>query len=841
MDENPVLGGIPFQRRFSATTPRIPNDDVTQDDTVRLTADGTPPPPQGPRLLGRIPRWAILAGTAVVLLALIVPSVLAASTALQDYSALKALGLSGLNHLLAAKDDVMSLVPDSSQLTQLLGDSNAVTDAPYTYVVQRQAGSTNSSGKPTVSTQVTIHPAPNMPGNPKTTSYKSALDKDQSLTLGGTPATSATPTPTATTTPTPQPTATGTSGNGLTPSPDALTSARAELVAAQRDFQKLNDRLDHPDWVLSNAGIVPGVSGKIASARTLANIGINGAAMGIVLLDAAIPILTRLHGKSLNGNDQLLTQADITSLQKALKQAQGMFNGLQAQLATVQVNDLPVSDTQKAQFAQIKVQLPKYTDIFDQASTYVGALGWLIGTDKPRDFLVQTLDTSEMRGTGGFEGHFATVTLTGGKIGTFSLLDVNNIDYVPKGDYNGQSNGWVYGRRPPSQYSWWPVANWGLRDANLNSDFPTAAKIVMNAYKCETAPVANSACSGGENVDGLIQFTPDAIASMLRVTGPLKIPQYNKTVTADNLDDLVHYYQENPPGIHETGVILGNTNAPITNRSYFLRLVTQTLEDSLRHLKSSELVPLAKQLVLDLRTKDIQVYFNNKDLQTLLHQLRTDSSISSPAGVDGLFVSQMNVSVSKGTPLISTTITDNVTLDAKGGATHKLKVSLYNKGGVTWNDIFGPPTYRDYVRIYVPAGAKLQTADGFDLGPNNLMCAGSACGANPFPQGERVCPSGAYLPGQWAGTNYSQNTAGSKPGTLDRVGGPTNTKSDVPGRAMWGGWVVIPPSCTANLTFTYYVPNVVLTPGSAASATATASKSAAVTMPIARREDTAAA
>ena len=55
-------------------------------------------------------------------------------------------------------------------------------------------------------------------------------------------------------------------------------------------------------------------------------------------------------------------------------------------------------------------------------------------------------------------------------------------------------------------------------------------------------------------------------------------------------------------------------------------------------------------------------------------------------------------------------------------------------------------------------------------------------------------------------------------------------------------WIVIPPTCTANLTFTYYVPNVVLTPGSAAaaSATAAATKSASVDMPIARREETAA-
>src|SRR5690348_1837582 len=115
MEENARLGGIPLLRqllRFSATAPGIPNDDVTQDDTVRL-ATGGPGRPSGPRRRGRIPRWAILAGTAVVLLALIVPSVLAANAALQDYSALKALGLSGLNHLMAAKDDVMSLVPDS--------------------------------------------------------------------------------------------------------------------------------------------------------------------------------------------------------------------------------------------------------------------------------------------------------------------------------------------------------------------------------------------------------------------------------------------------------------------------------------------------------------------------------------------------------------------------------------------------------------------------------------------------------------------------------------------------------------------------------------------------------
>src|SRR5262249_51239660 len=133
----------------------------------------------------------------------------------------------------------------------------------------------------------------------------------------------------------------------------------------------------------------------------------------------------------------------------------------------------------------------------------------------------------------------------------------------------------------------------------------------------------------------------------------------------------------------------------------------------------------------------------------------------------------------------------------------------------------------------------LASADGFDLGPQHLLCSSGSCGANPYPQGERVCPAGAYLPGPWAGTNYSQNTAGGKPGTLDLLGGPTNTTSDVPGRTMWGGWVVIPPTCTANLTLTYYVPNVVAPKGVAATPAAT--QSAALALPRARREEPAAA
>src|SRR5215469_545604 len=53
-------------------------------------------------------RVTILLVSLAVLFVLLVPSIFAALTALQDYSSLKSLGLAGVHHLLVAKDDLTS-------------------------------------------------------------------------------------------------------------------------------------------------------------------------------------------------------------------------------------------------------------------------------------------------------------------------------------------------------------------------------------------------------------------------------------------------------------------------------------------------------------------------------------------------------------------------------------------------------------------------------------------------------------------------------------------------------------------------------------------------------------
>ena len=819
MDDSTITqSAVSSERPLEQPQYAIGAPDATEEDTlvsraattVNLWRDRTA------RRLGpirRLPRWAVVV-IVVVLLAILLPSMVAVVSAAQDYSTLKSLGQSGVRHLLNAKNDLSGLLDgvtsNNTSLTSLL-DGEALGDAPYTYFLQRQGGTLDQA-------TITIHPSSDMPKSIKAATYHQVIDTNTALTLGDKTATSsnATATPTATPTGTATATPTGEASKGFTFDPVAINRAISELHAAQRDFQQLRNRLTHPDWVLSLAPRVPGVGSQVDSVTKLANVGYDAASLGVVLADSAKPLVDRVHAASAagNGNSELITQSDVESLQKGLAQGQIIFNRIQQDLAGVQVDGLPISASQKEQLRTAIELMPRFKDIFTQSNDYLSMIGWLAGADAPRHFLLQTLDKGELRGTGGFEGFYSILTIDHGKVAPITLLRANDIDYGKAGCGKGVNN-WAINNPAPQAYrGWWPFANWGLRDANLNSDFPTSAKLIMDAYSHE-------ACS---NVDGVIQFTPDAIASVLRVTGPLVVPIFNEKVTADNLVDKIHFYEESAAGIARARAVLNDYTTPQnTIRVRFTQELEKMLEDHVRHLPKSELIPMAKQFLADLRSKEVQIYFNDKALEKQLSKMHADGAIDTTSGIDGLFVSQVNVSISKASPYVATTIKDDVTLDTKGGATHHLRIAIKNNIQ-NYSQAAGFLTYRDYVRIYVPAGAQLKYADGFDSG--TVMCTGPAdstkpgdhhnpppppsttptCGANPYPGGERVCPAGGYLP---TSQGYYIVQPGSAPGTLNEVGGPTATTSDVSGLTMWGGYVVIPQYCTANLTLTYYVPNVV--------------------------------
>ena len=461
-------------------------------------------------------------------------------------------------------------------------------------------------------------------------------------------------------------------------------------------------------------------------------------------------------------------------------------NDIQQQSQKMSLAALPVSTHQREQVQQLIQLLPQVKAALVQGRTLLGAMGWLLGVDGQRTFLVQTMDRAELRPTGGFTGQYGELHIAGGRVGQFSLRDISLIEYADNSPTSDQL--------APSAYrSWWPFANWGLRDSNLSANFPTSAQIAINQYKAETH----------KQVDGVILFTPFLIEHVLQVTGPIRIPSYNETITAQNLEARLHYYQLDNAGIAKQ-ISISSGNKSTSDRKQFTSLVAHTLMDTLRHASPSTLLALGKQMLQDLKTKDLQVYLSNPQLEGLLTQYRDGAQVDRSTTHDGLYVVQANVSASKASQYVKTMMHDTVTLDASGGATHFLQMQLaYNQIGF----VYGLDTYRDYIRVYVPPTAKFLSGDGFDTG--TPLCGGplTACGQNGiYPHDEMVCGAGLYDAGASAPMLNDPYTGQWHP--LDTIGGPTNRVSDEAGRAMFGGYVVIPKNCTMTITLSWYVPPI---------------------------------
>ena len=566
-----------------------------------------------------------------------------------------------------------------------------------------------------------------------------------------------------------------------------LLQAKKELTAAHSDFTQVEFLIDHTDLISLVEQYLPHYRTEITSARAASQVGTDVSNIGQTLINTALVLAPRFRGPLLNASQTpLVTSADLTLIASTINTVLPYVNDIQQQAKGMSLAALPVNAHQREQVQQLLALLPQVKTALVQGQTLLGAMSWLLGVNGPRTFLVQTMDRAELRPTGGFTGQYGELHIAGGRVGQFSLRDISLIEYADNSPTTNQL-------APGAYRSWWPFANWGLRDSNLSADFPTSAQIAINQYNLEAH----------RQVDGVILFTPFLIEHVLQVTGPMYIPSYNETITAQNLEARLHYYQLDNAGIAKQ-IRISSGNKSTSDRKQFTSLVAHTLMDTVRHASPSTLLALSKQMLQDLKTKDLQVYLSNPQLESLLTQYGDAAQVDRSTIHDGFYMVQANVSASKASQYVKTTLHDTVTLNANGGATHLLQVQLaYNQ----LNFVYGLDTYRDYVRVYVPPTAKFLGGDGFDTG--TPLCGGplTACGQKSiYPHDEMVCEAGQYDAGASA-PMLNDNYAGQWH-PLDTIGGPTNMTSDEAGRAMFGGYVVIPKNCTMTVTLSWYVPPI---------------------------------
>ena len=164
----------------------------------------------------------------------------------------------------------------------------------------------------------------------------------------------------------------------------------------------------------------------------------------------------------------------------------------------------------------MQTRIEKYGPLLDTYVRVSARLPDILGWDGPRRYLVLTQDPAELRPSGGLIGSYGLISFDKGRITERRFLNVSPLD--GKNDYLFV--------RPPQElanYLLGPTQSWQLADAGWSPDFPTSAQDALRLYANE---------SGDTGIDGVLAITTYTIDELLKVTGPISVPEYNVTIAS---------------------------------------------------------------------------------------------------------------------------------------------------------------------------------------------------------------------------------------------------------------------------------------------------------------------
>jgi hypothetical protein len=459
-----------------------------------------------------------------------------------------------------------------------------------------------------------------------------------------------------------------------------LGQARDDLVAVDHDLAQLRTLL--PLGSLSAVEPEATIYHTISLGRDV----VGAALAGLRAEQTLSPALSALVGSVTHNTTTTgrpMTLEDVTHGQQALAVIINDWAAAQADRQAISPGAL--RSLGDPRLDKILTTFDKYAPMVTVGINMASAaLDWspaALGLTQQFNILLFNMDTDELRATGGFLGNYAQITLSRGVVTSgIHLHDIYTLDCP---------NSVCQKRALPPGYSWFPLAQgeFGLRDSNLNPDFPTAGGLAASLYQQMT----------GERIDVVVAITPAIIEDIMRVTGPLTVPQFHVTVTADTLAATIHYYHQNPSLTTRLGVnyrALGTSAAKA-----FDVLVSQALMAQVSRLSGSQLGQLGKLLASAFMTKDIQLFVSDTRVEQTLQQAGIAGQVLAPA-YDNLMLVDENDGASYANADMRETASDVVALDASGAATHTLTVT-YNYV-VVKHSYAQQSVYEDFVRVITP-------------------------------------------------------------------------------------------------------------------------------------------
>nr|WP_255479902.1 DUF4012 domain-containing protein [Quadrisphaera sp. RL12-1S] len=264
------------------------------------------------------------------------------------------------------------------------------------------------------------------------------------------------------------------------------------------------------------ASHVPGKLGEVVGAlRTAVH------AVDQAVSRGALPAV-RSGGDALEAgvvrSDGSLDPAALSRLAVQLRPAAQQAELARASAAGIDPAGLPPGLSGRVQQAVDGVD--QLADGLTRTEALLGALPRVLGSDRPRTYLVGFQNTAELRPTGGIIGTWALLDVTDGR---FRLSDAgSNADDLERLTGPVRDFGAEYSALYPAQQSSYS------QNVGLSPHFPYAAQLLTDLWTAQGRPAP----------DGVIVLDPSGLAPLLRGAGAVEVPG-GPPVTADDVVDVV--------------------------------------------------------------------------------------------------------------------------------------------------------------------------------------------------------------------------------------------------------------------------------------------------------------
>lgn len=287
--------------------------------------------------------------------------------------------------------------------------------------------------------------------------------------------------------------------------------------------------------------------------------------------------------------------------------------------------------------------------------------------------LVVFQNNNEIRATGGFMGTYGAMEFLNGKISEIHVSSIYDLD--------GQLKENIAPPHPLRLLS----GRWFLRDSNWFFDFAESSEVISSFYEKE----------GGETPDVVLAMTPNLIVDLLGVTGPIMLPKYGVTLTADNFVETVQIQTSTQYDKEE--------NKPKQLLADFMPAFLQKLGS----VPDNQKVLLVEKLQKNLTEKQILLYARDPKTQALIKEFNWGGVVGG-TDRDYLAVVNSNVSGTKTDLAINQSLELETSIEKDGSVINSLTIekgnSLPDEPGLT---------NTSFMRIFVPEGSELISAEGF--------------------------------------------------------------------------------------------------------------------------------